>query len=76
MSETIEVKPMPIQRNRFDVAIELTQLHIYNCGLGENGIAGLFAKYYTLVQTLEAKAYEGVNLLSEFLPQEIVDKMK
>lgn len=77
MAEKIEVRPTPIQRNRLDVATELTQLHadIRSSG-GDTGIAELFARYYALVFFLEQGTYGGGEKLKEFLPQEIRDKLQ
>ena len=35
MSETIKVEPTPIQRNLFDVAVELTKLYYENKPVGK-----------------------------------------
>ncbi len=73
MSEDINVRPTPIQRNKLDVAMELTQLHttIYSPG-NKDEIAQLFAKYYSLARLLEGS--KDKTLLTSFLPEELANK--
>lgn len=49
MSEEIKVKPTPIQRNAFDVAMELTEIYIQRIGIdSEEEIEERFMKYYSI----------------------------
>lgn len=49
MSEEIKVKPTPIQRNAFDVAMELTQIYIQRIGIDSaEDIEERFMKYYSI----------------------------
>lgn len=71
MSNDVNVKPTPIQRNRLDVAIELTQLHMQSFGAtNEDYIKKAFAEYYSLVYHLERTAINSSDKLKEFLPED------
>ncbi|MFN2748267.1 MULTISPECIES: hypothetical protein [Bacillus] len=64
--------PVTIQRNRLDVAMELTQLHIKQFHiLEEEEIPGIYAQYYALAHCLQKDSQK----LHEFLPQEIRNKL-
>jgi hypothetical protein len=68
MSEKIKVNPNPIQRNAFDVAIELMNYHLSRKRTEANELEGLFAKYYALAAYCEnAQVSDLQNLLSEEL---------
>lgn len=73
MAENINVRPTPIQRNKFDVAIELTNLHLRTFGFTEEEVEKTFTKYYSLVAVLERTHH---NQLLQFLPDEIQSKIK
>ncbi|NLZ38263.1 MAG: hypothetical protein GX893_01465 [Firmicutes bacterium] len=65
---------IPIQRNKLDVATELTMLHVNNfsfLNLDADNIKRIFAEYYSLVVQLEKTADKNPNKLMEFLPDEI-----
>jgi hypothetical protein len=73
MSDTVRVSPTPIQRNKFDVAVELTQLHFeQNINTTSNDIEGLFAKYYALAEYCE-KVH--LSKLQKLVPADIVSKV-
>ncbi|MFD2681199.1 hypothetical protein [Bacillus seohaeanensis] len=72
MADTVKVDPNPIQRNKFDVAIELVNLHKRNFGLSSGKeIEELFAKYYALAKYLEDNS---VDELESLIDQSIVEK--
>lgn len=74
MAEKIEVNPTPIQRNKFDVAMELLELHERNFGIkSEDEISNLFAKYYSAVQILSSP---NVNTHKEFAPDSFKELLK
>ena len=72
MAETVSVQPTPIQRNKFDVAIELIQLHKECATIDQpvqaEELEGLFTKYYALATYLERNSVRELqNLVSEEL---------
>lgn len=72
MADNIKVKPTPIQRNRFDVATELTQLYFEKFGVeNEDHIKRVFTEYYSLAVQLEITAFNDASKLKEFLPEDI-----
>ena len=76
MANDIHVKPTPIQRNRLDVATELTQLHIEKYGMVDEGyIKKVFAEYFSLVIHLERTAHNNADNLKKFLPEDIKSNM-
>lgn len=76
MSKNISVAPTPIQRNRLDVATELTQLHFKMFAIeDEDHIKKVFAEYYSLVIQLEKTAISHKEKLKEFLPEDIKNKL-
>ncbi|CAM3677724.1 hypothetical protein GCM10009865_47460 [Aeromicrobium ponti] len=71
MAETVKVKPTPMQRNRFDVAMELTERHMGFVRDPER-LEELFAKYYALAAYCEnSDVYSLKNLLDEDLLRKI-----
>lgn len=76
MAEKIEVKPTPIQRNVFDVAMELTQLHFDKFGVdGDDCIKDKFAEHYALVTILKSTSSNNKRRLEKFIPEEILSKL-
>ncbi|ELK47193.1 hypothetical protein [Halobacillus sp. BAB-2008] len=74
MSDKINVKPTPIQRNKLDTALELTKLQIETFGIeaNENEIENQFAKFYSLAATLEGTRHQR---LGDLVPEEILKKI-
>jgi len=73
MTEQIKVKPTPIQRNSFDVAMELLQHHAKVEGLNADEIEMTFAKYYALAKYCDhARPGNLQSLLSEELLEKVV----
>jgi hypothetical protein len=74
MTNVVKTSPTPIQRNKFDVAIELTQLQRQLGGLSySEDIEKTFAKYYALAILCENANYE--QLLS-FVSEDFGNKLK
>ncbi len=68
MSENIKVEtlPTPIQRNKYDVAMELTNLHYKMGGFREKGYQAIqqtFAEYYALASVCENANHEQLESL-------------
>ncbi|AND39535.1 MULTISPECIES: hypothetical protein [Cytobacillus] len=72
MAETVKVKPTPIQRNKFDVAMELTNLHLRNYGIPEEEVEGVFAKYYALAAYCESS---DVYTIKNLIDADLLSKM-
>ncbi|MBS4220270.1 hypothetical protein KHA96_18370 [Bacillus sp. FJAT-49711] len=73
MSDKIEVVQGISQRNRHDVAVELTKLYADNIMLSElEDIENAYAKFYALANILEQS---NTNSLNEFLSEEILNKL-
>ncbi|QQE75707.1 hypothetical protein KDJ56_07150 [Brevibacillus composti] len=73
MSDDVKVKPSPIQRNKLDVATELTTLYYSAYSMGDaEEIQETFAKFYAIAQYLETK--RG-NDLQSLVPEEIIKKI-
>ncbi|MGC4376199.1 hypothetical protein WD019_04560 [Fictibacillus sp. Mic-4] len=70
----VQTTPTPIQRNAFDVAIELTELHRSKKGMNfkAEDIEETFAKYYALVRVLESSSYDR---LQELVSEDILSKL-
>ncbi|MFC0559664.1 hypothetical protein [Halalkalibacter alkalisediminis] len=72
MAEQIKVNPTPIQRNSFDVAIELMNYHLSRKRTEVEELEGLFAKYYALATYCESSSVTDLqNLLSDELIEKI-----
>jgi hypothetical protein len=71
MADTVKVEPTPIQRNRFDVAVELTTMH-YNYDRDPSKIEELFAKYYALARYLERS---DIPTLQNLINKELLSKL-
>ena len=69
----LNVKPTPIQRNKFDVAMELTQLYIDRIAVeGIEDIEKAFARFYALAVFCERSSpTELQKLLSEELINQV-----
>lgn len=67
----LTVKPTPIQRNEFDVAIELLQLHQSKTATNAEDLPKVFAEYYSLARLLKSSHGET---LKPFLPEDIKSK--
>ena len=61
-----------VQRNKFDVAIELTHLYIHKKSAEADEINEIFANFYALVTVLERKSS---NQLENLVPQHIIKKL-
>jgi hypothetical protein len=70
MSEN--VKLTSIQRNEFDVAVELTQLHCEVFNVKPDDIKKIFAEYFSLARTLN---YSSEDTLINFLSEDIKKKL-
>jgi hypothetical protein len=60
----VKTSPTPIQRNKLDVAMELTELHSRLGGFRQSGHQALqqtFAEYYALVSLCEGASYEELE---------------
>ena len=69
MSDDIKIAPTPIQRNCFDVAVELTQLYCKSARIDEKArarIAETFSVFYAT-----AKLCEYSSNLTELLPDNL-----
>ena len=72
MSDNVNVKPTPIQRNEFDVALELTQLELRMGVYASEDLEEIFAKYYAIAKVLKNKRSEQLEaLLSENLLKDL-----
>lgn len=67
-----------IQKNAFDVAVELVNLHHKLEGLKAEEISEIFARYYSIARTLEikGKSTSESKVLLNFIPEEIKKNMK
>ena len=72
MADKVTVQPTPIQRNRYDVAMELTKIHV-NMKTSDEDLSTVFSKYYALIQNLHNT---DNHTLKQFLPEEIKSKLK
>ncbi|MGG3798975.1 hypothetical protein [Metabacillus fastidiosus] len=72
MAENIKVSPSPIQRNEYDVAIELVNLHVSKEPVSGDEISELFSRYYALAVGL--KSISRSSTILEFIPEEIRSK--
>lgn len=74
MAERISVSPTPIQRNKFDVAMELTKIHVGSFGFGDGKeLETIFATYFALARYCERTEPE---LLRNLLSEELVSNLK
>ncbi|WP_134705107.1 hypothetical protein [Ammoniphilus sp. YIM 78166] len=73
MAEQIQVNPTPIQRNAFDVAIELTQLYTQRYSFDQNELEQMFTKYYAIARVLERT---HPNDLQNLVPKDIITQIK
>jgi hypothetical protein len=73
VADVVKVSPTPIQRNRLDVAMELTQLQrgLHAGSLQKDDIETTFAKYYALATFCEGATHEE---LEQFVSEEIKSK--
>lgn len=72
MSE-VSVKPTPIQRNIYDVAVELVQLHVQRLGVDGEDLTELYTKYFSLVAVLSPT--DTYNL-KKLVPEELMKKIE
>ncbi|WGG47669.1 hypothetical protein [Rossellomorea sp. DA94] len=72
MADTVKVKPTPIQRNEFDVAMELFNYHINNYPTTEEEVETVFAKYYSLAKYL---SNNSGSKLESLVDEDIVSKV-
>lgn len=72
---TEEIKnPTPIQRNTFDVAMELTMLSLRFTRITEESqISDRFLKYYSMVKTAESVNFTE---LEKYLPEDMKEIMQ
>lgn len=70
MSEKIKVRLSPVQRNKFDVAIELTQIYASQYTITEGELERLFAKFYALADYCETMSDKE---LRKFLSRDILN---
>jgi hypothetical protein len=64
MADNIYVSPTPIQRNKFDVAVELTNLHSSRFGFtSEENIQEIFSQYYALARFLDNSSVADLKYL-------------
>ncbi|NOU63162.1 hypothetical protein GC096_03760 [Paenibacillus sp. LMG 31461] len=59
MADRVEVDPTPIQRNAFDVAMELTDLYWRNSANADiEKIDSIFARFYATAKILQSTNYD------------------
>lgn len=64
MADKLNVSPTPIQRNRLDVATELTHLYFGDrTSQSINEISEVFAKFYAIVQITDSKSNSELQSL-------------
>jgi hypothetical protein len=63
MADTVNIEPTPIQRNKHDVAVELTKLHCSRKVTDAVELEGLYAKYYALALYCESMSAEELQKL-------------
>ncbi|CRK80317.1 hypothetical protein [Neobacillus massiliamazoniensis] len=69
----IKVSPTPIQRNKFDAAIDLLNIHRNTYGFdSQEEIESLFAKYYAIAEVCERKSAKD---LQELVSEDILNKL-
>lgn len=62
MSEKVEVSPTPIQRNHYDVAVELTQLYYkLSPNADPEMIDAVYARFYATARTLGHPRFEELD---------------
>lgn len=66
------VKLTSIQRNEFDVAVELTKLHYETNIIKPDDIKKIFAEYYSLARILNSSSDDT---LINFLPEDVKKKL-
>lgn len=78
MEEDMKLKSTPIQRNEYDVAIELTNLYFsYRTDSPEvEEIQQVYARFYAVVCGMDVKFRNGipVNRIEELLPEALKEK--
>lgn len=60
-------------RNAYDVALELTRLHLNSYAISENEIETIFAKYYAIAKVLSRSNKEQ---LKNLVPVEILNEIE
>ncbi|GAA4827889.1 hypothetical protein GCM10023310_00700 [Paenibacillus vulneris] len=69
MADKINVEPTPIQRNAFDVAMELTSLYWRNKQEADiEKLDSIFARFYSMARLLE---YSNGDTLRKHLSNEL-----
>ncbi|MGQ7864891.1 hypothetical protein [Bacillus sp. WC2502] len=59
----------PIERNKLDIALELTQLHLNRYETNHpDQLSEVYAKYYALLEVLDLSSYDQ---LIDLLPDEL-----
>lgn len=70
MSEDLMVNPTVVQRNKFDVATELTKLYYTEYDIEDaEEMQTLFAKFYAVAQFLESREESELQAL---VPEEMI----
>lgn len=70
MSEDLTVNPTVVQRNKFDVATELTKLYYTEYDIEDaEDMQTLFAKFYAIAQFLESRKESELQAL---VPEEMI----
>lgn len=70
MSEDLTVNPTVVQRNKFDVATELTKLYYTEYDIEDaEEMQTLFAKFYAIAQFLESRKESELQAL---VPEEMI----
>lgn len=70
MSEDLMVNPTVVQRNKFDVATELTKLYYTEYDIEDvEEMQTLFAKFYAIAQFLESRKESELQAL---VPEEMI----
>lgn len=74
VAEDIKVKPTPIQRNKYDVAVELTNLYYSAAPISSvDEIANTFLQFFA---TAEGAEFIYTKELLEFMPEKLAKLVK
>lgn len=64
----------PIERNKLDIALELTQLHLKKYEINHpDQLSQVYAKYYALLEVLDLSSYDQ---LIDLLPDELKNTLE
>lgn len=76
MADDVKVKPTPIQRNEFDVAIELTKLYYDSFSVdNKDEVAETFLKFYSVARGAHNTSIYPADLV-EYMPESLQQILK